>query len=282
LTLPVASFLTLNLLLIAMGIGSGRRSARLSGLIPLGIFVVYNFSNAFARTSGGRYLVPMDWIVVFYFALGLFQITLWGMALLGFENETVQTRADDQSWNWMPLKKSPLIVMCFLLLGASIPLSEQFFPRRYTPQTSNQLIEAMEQKGYLQKIGLGKSSLSSFSSQTPGFRIVNGRALNPRSFWINEGIPKNSYPYMVMDFPRTAFTVIGSSGASFVILPRGEVPYFPDASDVIVLGCQTDSYIDAMAVVVISDETVIYNRQPASLLQCPLPQPVCDENQVCQ
>ena len=87
LTFGAGFFLILNLLLIALGIGVGWKSARLSGLVPLGIFLFYNLANAFARTSGGRYLVPMDWIVLFYFALGLFQIILWGMTLFGFKDE---------------------------------------------------------------------------------------------------------------------------------------------------------------------------------------------------
>jgi hypothetical protein len=282
LTFSTASFLTLNLLLIALGIGLGWKSARLCGVVPLGVFVVYNFSNAFARTSGGRYLVPMDWVVLLYFALGLFQIILWGIALFGFKNKIVQAETDDKSWGWKPLKKAPLVVVLFLLLGASIPFSEQFFPRRYATQTPTQLIEFMEQKGYLQKIELDKSTLIDFASQTPDFRIVNGRALYPRFFLANEGIPKNRYPYGIMEFPRVAFTMIGPYGANFAILRQGEIPYFPDASDVIVLGCQADSYIDAIAIVVVADQTMVYTRQPALSLQCPLPRPICDENQICQ
>jgi hypothetical protein len=85
-----------------------------------------------------------------------------------------------------------------------------------------------------------------------------------------------------MGFPRIAFTVIGPNGVSSVILPQGEVLYFPNASDVIVLGCQQSGYIDALSVVVIKDQQVVYVRQPSSGLQCPLPQPVCNENHVCR
>jgi hypothetical protein len=282
LTFGIGLFLILNLVLVSLGIGSSWKSAKLSGLVPFGIFVFYNFSNAFARTSGGRYLVPIDWIVLFYFALGLFQVILWGMTLFGFKDDMVQNEIKDPSWKWEKLKKAPLVIILFLLIGASVPLSEQFFPRRYSNQTQTRLLTLLEQKGYLQKMGFDRAALDVLSAQSPAFRVLNGRALYPRSFGANEGIPKNRYPYGVMEFPRIAFTLIGPSGGNSVILPQDEILYFPNASDVIVVGCQESTYLDALAVVVVKDKKVVYMRKPASPLQCSLRQPICDQNQVCQ
>jgi hypothetical protein len=288
--LPIGAgfFLILNLLLIALGVGVGWKSARFSGLVPLGIFFFYNLANALARTSGGRYVVPIDWVVLFYFALGVFQVILWGMALFGFKDEynivniSEVQNIDSTAWSWGPLKKAPWIILFFLVIGASLPLSGQFFPRRYSAQTQTELLAHLEQEGYLQQTGFDRAALTAFSDQWPAFRVINGRALYPRSFWENEGIPKNRHPYGVMGFPRIAFVVIGPNGENSVILPHEEVPYFPNASDVIVLGCQENAYIDALAVVVIEEQTAVYVRQPTSPLQCPLQQPVCNENHVCR
>ena len=105
-------FVILNLFLISFGIGVGWKFARFSGIVPLGVFLFYNLANAFARTSGGRYLVPTDWIVLFYFALGLFQITLWGMVLFGFKDNRgmenismVPNDTDGTSWIWKSLSR---------------------------------------------------------------------------------------------------------------------------------------------------------------------------------
>jgi hypothetical protein len=285
LTFSTSFFLILNLLLIALGLGASWKSARLSGLVPLGVFLFYNLANAFARTSGGRYIVPIDWIVVFYFALGLLQIILWGLTLFGFKDDhdaMVQNVADGASWTWEPLKKAPWIILIFLFIGASLPLSEKFFPRRYPAQTQAELLTLLEQEGYLQKMGFDKPTLNALSDQWPSFRVLNGRLLYPRYFRENEGVPKNRYPYKVMGFPRLAFTIIGPDGENSVILPQDEVSYFPNASDAIVLGCQEGAYIDALAVVVIEEQTAVYVRQPSSPLQCPLQQPVCNKNHVCR
>ncbi len=281
-------FLTLNLLLIALGIGTSWKSSGLPGLVPLGVFLFYNLANALARTSGGRYIVPMDWIVLFYFALGLFQVILWGLILFGFKdqpdikNKSMTHNVDNPSWTWEPLKKAPWVILVFLLIGSSLPVSAQISPRRYPAQTQTELLALLDQEGYLQKMGFDRAALTAFSEQSPSFIIINGRALYPRFFRENAGVRKDRHPYSIMGFPRIAFTVIGPNGVGSVILPQGEVLYFPNASDVIVLGCQQSGYIDALSVVVIKDQQVVYVRQPSSGLQCPLPQPVCNENHVCR
>jgi hypothetical protein len=64
-------FVFLNLCLLAIGLAWSWKRWKWAGLTPLFIFVVYSLSLGFGRTSGSRYLVPMDWVVDFYFALGL-------------------------------------------------------------------------------------------------------------------------------------------------------------------------------------------------------------------
>ena len=60
-----------------LGIASAWHSSRLAGLVPLTFLIAYDLSNALARTSGSRYLVPTDWVLLFYFALGIIQICRW-------------------------------------------------------------------------------------------------------------------------------------------------------------------------------------------------------------
>jgi hypothetical protein len=64
-------FMLVNLGLLAIGLGWSWKSWKWAGLSPLLVFVVYSLSLGLGRTSGSRYLVPMDWVVGFYFALGL-------------------------------------------------------------------------------------------------------------------------------------------------------------------------------------------------------------------
>ncbi len=263
-------FFLFNLLMIALGIGVSWKSAGLSALIPLGSFLFYNLANAFARTSGGRYITPVDWVVIFYFALGLLQIILWGMVVFGLKgNLKSQDETEEDTWSWKPMIKAPGIILFFLLIGTSLPLSEHFFPRRYPVQSQAELLTTVEREGYLQEIGFNSETLKSLSAQ-PDFMIITGRALYPRYFSKNKGLSKRTYPYQVMGFPRIAFTMIGPSGISNVVLPLEESPDLPNASDVIVLGCQqADGGINALVVVVIAEKRAVYTRQPQTALGCP-------------
>lgn len=280
-------FLAINLLLISLGIGISWKSAGNSGLVPLGIFFFYNLANGVARTSGGRYIVPADWIVFLYFALGLLQVILWGRSVFGFNDDMiVHDSSSDHAgytfWTWRPLKQSPWILIVFLLFGSLIPISEHLFPIRYSVQSQAELLAILGQKGYLKEMGLDKAGLSSISEKWPEFTIFKGRALYPRFFLEGKGLPKNQYPYGVLGYPRLGFTMIGRGGVNAVVLPQDRVTYFPNASDVIVIGCNNEGGVDALAVVVIDEQTVVYVRQPLSPLQCPLQQPVCDDNHVCR
>lgn len=67
-------FVIINLGLLALGLGWSWRRWRWAGLVPLFVFVVYALSLGFGRTSGSRYLVPLDWLAGFYFGLGLLSL----------------------------------------------------------------------------------------------------------------------------------------------------------------------------------------------------------------
>jgi len=75
--LPLSTGLAfaLNLSLIAIGISAAWKKNKLAGLIPLIINIGYYLSNALGRTSGSRYVLPVDWTLYFYFLLGL--AALW-------------------------------------------------------------------------------------------------------------------------------------------------------------------------------------------------------------
>jgi len=69
-----AFMLMLNLGLVAFGIGTAFQSDRLRGLLPVGVLLLYLTANSLARTSGGRYVVPVDWILVAYYCVAMAEL----------------------------------------------------------------------------------------------------------------------------------------------------------------------------------------------------------------
>jgi hypothetical protein len=282
-SLPGAALfiLSLNLFLITMGIARAWREKRIPGLVPLAMFIAYNMSNALARTSGGRYLVPADWILILYYLLGVFHVITWGANALGF------------SWNLFATDPEPAIsgrqnlgtkvlgaCAVLLVLGSLLPLSEMLYLPRYQDLDPQETLA--ENRPLIEQAGMQLPQLETFL-QSPGSELLIGRALYPRSYKMDQGEFVGAFfPYDTLGFPRTAFMLIGPAGERGVVLP-GDIPeYLPHTSDVLVLGCQGATNFDALMVIVLNGNKVAYSRQPEAPLQCPVPQPVCDNNSVCQ
>jgi len=276
-------FLVLNLFFIATGIAFAWKEKRLAGLTPLAIFVAYNISNGLARTSGGRYIVPVDWIVPLYYLLGVFYIITWLANTMGAQWNIFPKTPEQatQKYNGTSQLSKTLFVFVILFgLGWLIPLSENLRQPRYQNINPTEILAT--NRALVEDAGLKSNDLVKFL-QSPNASMFIGRALYPRYYKMNQGsFPSAFYPYNTLGFPRTAFKVIGPAGEYSVVLP-GDVPqYLPHTSDVLVLGCNGQDYFDALVVIVLGDNGLIYTRQPESELQCPLQQPVCNNNSVCQ
>jgi len=281
-TLPSLFIFLLNVFLIVLGISIAWKRTGLTGLTPIAIFLFYSLSNAFARTSGGRYVVPMDWILVIYYLLGVFQIIVWISKITGSELDleaipSAQNIHSPESSSSTFTKSIP-ILLTLLGFGLLLPLSENLYADRYKYYDPRQILTEYEQS--LEITGLNVRSIESFL-QNKNATILIGRALYPRHFGIDQG-EAFFYPNLPLGYPRTTFNLIESTDLEGVILP-GNVPgYFPHASDVLVIGCREPKYFDALIVIVLDEQGAVYARTPKSPLTCPLQQPVCDNNSTCK
>ena len=274
-------FFLLNVFFIVLGVSIAWDKLHLPGLAPLAIFIFYNISAGLARTSGGRYLVPMDWIISIYFLLGVFYLITWFANNFGIPWELFSTQVRPESSqrpNALNLSRATLILAALFGLGSLIPLSESFYQSRYQDTNGTQVL--MEREKLVVSAGMSMSDIDLFL-KNPNAELLVGRILYPRYYPIDRG-EIFIYPYVTMGFPRTAFTLIGPHGERGVILPGDTPKYFPHAADALVLGCTEEKYLDALAVIFLDDSGTIYTRAPKSDLQCPLRQPVCNSNRVCR
>ncbi len=276
-------FFVLNLFLITLGISNAWKQQEWIGITPLAIFIFYNLSNAFARTSGGRYIVPIDWIISMYFLLGIFYVIqrAAGVANINlgrlFSSESSK-RTEVQASRYPAAVHAFFILAILFGIGSLLPLSEKLHAPRFSNVDLTTLLN--EQENHLTDAGLSVSDIQSFL-QNPGAEVAIGRALYPRFYQIGRG-EIHFYPYIEMGFPRTGFILIGPKGQQGVLLP-GETPkHLTHGSDVLVLGCKEQNYTDVLAVILLDETSAVYTRSPMSDLTCPLKQPVCDNNHVCK
>ena len=284
LSATAAGMLILSLMAVALGFGAGFERLGWRAFVPLGVLLIYYMANALARTSGGRYLVPVDWILVCYFGVGLVELLRLGGQLAGAGQSELVPAPNGAVGPKRPV--SPVNALAalgsFVLIGGLIPLAGVLYPLRYPFKAPSAVISEIQPA--LANLGLNAAELGAFLEQ-PGSVALYGRALYPRFYPQGAGEPVRYLPVRQTNYPRTVFTLIGPAGQPSVILPGPAPKVLPNASDVIVLGCRSvqEGYdiVDAVAVV-LPAQGASYSRSPAAPLNCPLPAPVCNSNGVCR
>lgn len=286
LTLGEMVSLFFSLALISIGLGTAVRKKGISGAAPLVIFLVYSLATAVARTSGGRYIQPTQWIVFLYYGIGIIQVSTWLAVLVGQgdgmwfdpipDGLPLFTNASPVSFE----RSSILAIFMIALVGLAIPLSESSMPKLYPVQTKAQLMEGLTD-ALVKDSGFNVQDLQTFLAN-PNAVITTGRVLYPRFYGSGQGEPTNAAAFMAMPFPRLVFMVIGADGGRRVVLPSqasGEI--IPDGADVILLGCNGSGYTEGLGIIFKNGRTQARWREPSSPLTCPLKVPVCDNNHVC-
>lgn len=269
--------LPLHLLVCALGVGLAWQRARWRGLFPLAAMLLYFLVNSLVRTSGGRYLVPADWVIFLYFLLGLTALGAWGAAWFGWLPEPPQIRRETAApapWHGLTA------LAAITALGAILPLTNVFSPPRYPPADSPTLAARLNDET-LSALGISTEELHAFLVQ-PNAVLLEGRALYPR--FIGRGLNPLIPGHLLTETPysRMAFTLIGRHGHLPAVLVTGDGWFaLPHTADVLVLGCLQDGMLNVWALF-LSESDAAHARQPSAPLHCPLPEPVCDNNGWCR
>jgi hypothetical protein len=270
--------LVLNLMLVSLGLGVLWHSHDIVGWVPLGLSLVYSLSTAVGRYSGWRLILPADWVLFMYFAVGTGQLTLWLSAW--FTGRAAILVGDpDRKLTWDRMKAlskgtvfpiRQFVILSVALFGVGlIPLIVEFvIPPRYFNLPERDLLASLMQ--------FNDQEIQNFLAHDNAV-VVEGRALYPRYYKAGGGEPgENWAAFIERNYDRLGFSLVGPENGS-VILPLEEPPgNFPNASDVMVVGCREEDYIDA-ALVLVSPEAPadveLLVRPSLDQLTCPLPSP---------
>jgi hypothetical protein len=120
----------------------------------------------------------------------------------------------------------------FLLVGASIPLSEVVFPKRYPPTTQQALIEQVVASPALKEAKLDAACVQA-AIRDNGLAASNGMALSPRWYDVGEGEATAKLGFAESDEARLVFLITGNR-YGLVLVHLDEAPdFFPHAADVV-------------------------------------------------
>jgi dolichyl-phosphate-mannose-protein mannosyltransferase len=241
------------LILISLGLGSAWKRWRWIGLLPLTFSMGYSLATAIGRFSGWRYDLPADWVWYFYFGIGFAELLVQVALVFGAKEGQVFRAAKSQhgerredvivvrTQSKRQLQEIGFLAILFVVIGALPWLIENIRSPRYTDQSQGNLEAKITSLSNAPTI----DKLNTFTSQ-PGAFLQTGRTLYPRFFSKNDGLASaNPWPaYAFHDYPRIGFLLLNQTSVS-VVFPTKKIPEFPDAQDVIVLGCQRDGYVEA-------------------------------------
>lgn len=254
--------LVLNIALVALGIGAAWRKVGWLALIPLGMHLLYSASTALARVSGWRLILPADWVLILFYALGIGQLTLWAARFLfGFVANAQAPQAADAPARLAFNRNLVLVALLALLAGSFIPLAENLLPDRYAHLDRAGALGRLQSSPVLATSGL---DLAAFLTQ-PRAQLYWGRAMYPRHH--AAGTPAEIAAGDGLPFAHTEFRLVGPQGSFLMALPGGVHP-FPNAVDVLVLACSQPGYSYAVAVHFLNGEATDALAPAAANLQC--------------
>jgi hypothetical protein len=268
--------LALNLLLIVFGVTQSWKRNGWAGLAPLFFGITYIVFNGALRNSGGRYMLPVDWIYLVYFSTGLAAVTTGLFHYLAGRSlpETLPADAAPARPGITPgsLLRSPrfyLLAGAILLLACTIPLVEASLPMRYSQARQQEMLQSLLSSDQVSPDQ--RKSLETFLSN--GAVTLAGRALYPRYFPPNQGddVSKRN-PLSPRPYPRMVF-YLASLNSMNMMVPIAEKPLsFPNASDVLIIACPERDILALARFSGSGSLKMVYVRSPfPENAACPLP-----------
>lgn len=271
--------LALNLLVVAFGLAASWRRWKVAGLIPMLFLLAYSLSNALARNSARRYILPVDWVGYFYLLIGALEIAGWTAIIFGARIDLMNIGIapgpgkPESSTRMNKWTRITLAAICLLAIGLSLPIAELLGRPQFPPASKANLVQQLIDAPSTGSSTISQETLVSFASQEQVVAL-QGRAFYPRFYPPLEGEPGSGWPaYKPYEYRATSklgFILIGPAGVTQLNLAVDEVPeQFPNASDVLILGCQEKGYVDVLLVKLLSNDQLLI-RSKIDPLACPL------------
>lgn len=259
--------LLLNLAVLAAGFIFFNGKKSWIGLLPLAFNLAYHFSNAAARNSGWRYLLPVDWIFPLYFAAGITAIVSLGSTQNRFPLEELEVREPDLRAKRFTATALSLLGLGIFFIGC-LPLAvENVFPRLFPPATieNTEDILTSTSQVYSSDVQEGVKQLIS----DPQAVVMCGRMFYPRFYGEKEGEENTGKTgYAPLPYARYVFLVAGEPDGT-VIFPQtqSDLP-LRNSSDVILIGCMDGLAVRARLLILPGNPAESHLADPPDAWRC--------------
>lgn len=264
-----------SLSVLSIGIAVSWSRNQIMGLAPLMVFLFYQFTNSIGRTSGGRFIVPVDWIIVIYFAAGL--IGIYEMAFQQPVIKTVSPAAKTSSSS-----KSMVTASLFVFMLGAIPLLIES-PFRHASVNDESPPANSNFQAVFSRTLYSQEEISTFLKNKDAVLLI-GQAMYPRYFNYRAIAKHTEGGLKQTQFPHLEFYLIDQKGSRPTVLYKLTPIQLSNNTRVLVLGCRQrkNNRIDAIAIAIGESTSAVHIRDTNPILECPLQQPKCDNNGNCE
>lgn len=252
--------LGLNLALVVLGVAAAYKRWGWTGLVPAGIHLAYHLSNGLARKSGGRYLVPVDWVLVLYYGLAVAVLIHFLLkALFGIRSAPDQNNSQGSSHK-SGIKRTILLpfvaVSAVVLAGISLPAANALIKSDYKTYTAQDLLPIIEHNLSFSKWFPTTSSFVdflepekhvAFSGKTMYSNVTSDMKYSPDG----EKVKQMSYSAFTFHFVSPDL-----SWVEFPVESARAFKLIANETEMIVVGCQKIKYrssIQALALILLED-----------------------------
>jgi hypothetical protein len=132
-----------------------------------------------------------------------------------------------------------------------------------------EVLSSLEAQGMFVPAGVDLQTLQAFLTQGQAESLF-GRELYPRYYEAGQGEFGSGWPsFARRDYARLGFFLVGPVRRHIVLRSPEAPANFPNAADVLVLGCSHEDYLDAALVVLLEHPPTVLLRSPVEEWRCP-------------
>jgi hypothetical protein len=256
--------LTTFLIMIILGIFGLYSSLGKIGFAPLILFLGYCFSSAITRISGWRFTIPIDWVVLLYFWVGLIEFIKYFLRVLnihGHQNDSKESIDHNESLNELNNSKKWILLLVLLLqfFGLSLPLFVYSFPGVFANQSRNNMINKINPIIQNSNIPKGVKEKTTTILNSNSVNIEEGIGYYPRFYERGDGEPINQNTvYYLQEYSRLLFYFIGERRTDVMLRSVSSPEIFRNSSEVMIISKTNGTYDEAYFIIVKTDKYWIY------------------------
>lgn len=255
-----------NSIIIALGFSFAFQRNPRAVLCIIGFHVIYSLSSAVVRLAGWRFILPVDWIIFAFYALGLVELInaffraafRWDLKMLASGWAAYPSESVTKSPAW----RGYLIYgLLFLFIGGFIPLREALFPSMVPEYDREDVCSAIISAAESRHAPRIADDIAAYCEDESTGALM-GYGVYPRFFDKGEGYYDRSHDkrFGKQEYSRLVFRLIGEVNSSVFIKTNREDWGFPNGALVYVLAQDMNKSGAAYVLVTGEDSELIISR----------------------